>query len=84
MEKLIRTVEQTGIKEIAVAGGVSANSGLKESVTGMGEKYGWKVYFPALQFTTDNGAMIAMTGYFRFLAGQFDAQDTVPMARMIL
>ncbi|HHJ10572.1 MAG TPA: tRNA (adenosine(37)-N6)-threonylcarbamoyltransferase complex transferase subunit TsaD [Bacteroidetes bacterium] len=84
MEKLIRTVELTGIKEVAIAGGVSANSQLKKTLLETGEKRGWKIYFPVQRFTTDNAAMITMTAYFKYLAGEFDTQDVIPKARMML
>ncbi len=82
MDKLIRAVENTGIREVAVAGGVSANSELKKTLRKTGKERGWKVYVPELRFTTDNAAMIAMTGYFKYLAGQFDPQNVMPIARM--
>ena len=84
MEKLIRTVELTGIKEVAIAGGVSANSQLKKTLLETGEKRGRKIYFPVQRFTTDNAAMITMTAYFKYLAGEFDTQDVIPKARMML
>ncbi len=84
LEKLIRTVEVTGIREVALAGGVSANSQLKKTLLETGKKRGWKIYFPALRFTTDNAAMITMTAYFKYLAGKFDSQDVIPKARMML
>lgn len=80
-QKLIRASRETGIREIGVAGGVSANSGLKKAVLGLGEKEGWQVYIPALQYATDNAAMIAITGYHKFLNGEFSEQDITPVAR---
>ncbi len=80
-QKLIRASRETGIREIGVAGGVSANSGLKKAVQGLGEKEGWQVYIPALQYATDNAAMIAITGYHKFLNGEFSEQDITPVAR---
>ena len=84
MEKLIRSVELTGIKEIAIAGGVSANSQLKKTLLETGKNRGWKTYFPARRFTTDNAAMITRTAYFMYLTGKFDTQDVIPKARMML
>ena len=84
MEKLIRSVELTGIKEIAIAGGVSANSQLKKTLLETGKNQGWKTYFPARRFTTDNAAMITRTAYFMYLTGKFDTQDVIPKARMML
>jgi N6-L-threonylcarbamoyladenine synthase len=82
LTKLIAAAEHTGIREIALAGGVSANSGLREAILAQSEKRGWKVYIPPIRFTTDNAAMIAITGYYRFLAGEFAPEDMAPMARM--
>ena len=82
LDKVIKASKTTGIKEIAVAGGVSANSGLRSSLTQVGEKYGWNVYIPEFRFTTDNAAMIAITGYFKYLKGDFVGHDVVPLARM--
>jgi N6-L-threonylcarbamoyladenine synthase len=80
-QKLVRAARETGIREIGVAGGVSANSGLKQAVHRLGEKEGWKVYIPALQYATDNAAMIAVTGYHKYLRGEFSGQDITPVAR---
>ncbi len=81
MIKLIKAAEETGIKEIAVAGGVSANSGLREAIQKEGEKRGWKTYVPRIEFCTDNAAMIAVTGYHKYLKGEFVGQDITPLAR---
>ena len=81
MEKLVKASKDTGIKEIALAGGVSANSGLRNEVEMAGEKRGWNTYIPNFAYTTDNGAMIAMTGYFKYLNKEFATQDMVPFAR---
>jgi N6-L-threonylcarbamoyladenine synthase len=83
MDKLVKASELTGIKEIALAGGVSANSGLRNSVKQIAEKRKWSLYLPELKFTTDNAAMIAITGYYKFLANEFASQDIAPVARMI-
>ena len=80
--KLKRAIKETGIKEIAVAGGVSANSGLREALYALGDKQKLNVYFPEFKFTTDNAAMIAITGYFKYLKGEFVGQDITPLARM--
>lgn len=71
-----------GIKEIAIAGGVSANSGLREGIEEMAKKEGWKVYIPAFQYCTDNAGMIAMAAHFEYLQGNFVLQDVAPTARM--
>ncbi len=81
LSKLRRAVRETGITEVAIAGGVSANSGLREQLLMMAEKERWKVYLPGLQFTTDNAAMIAITGYFKYLNKDFASQDIAPYAK---
>lgn len=72
----------TGIKEIAIAGGVSANSGLRSKLMEMGSNEGWNVYIPPFKYCTDNAAMIAMAGHFQFQAGNFSHLDISPLARM--
>jgi len=81
LNKLKRAAEETGITEICVAGGVSANSGLRTSLTEMGMRNGWKTYIPAFQYCTDNAAMIAITGYYKFLNEEFDGLDVKISAR---
>ncbi len=81
-EKLEMAYRQTGIREIALAGGVSANSGLRRKIRELAEMHGWKVYIPEVRLTTDNAAMIAITGYYRFLAGEFATLDITPQARL--
>lgn len=81
MKKIRLAIEQTGIKDIAIAGGVSANSGLRNGIKSL-EKEGCRVFIPAFEFCTDNAAMIAMAGYFKFLEGDFASQDVTPLARM--
>lgn len=81
MKKLRKAARQTGIREIAIAGGVSANSGLRDALTAWGEKEGWKTYIPAFQYCTDNAGMIGVAGYYKFLAGEFCGQDVAPFAR---
>jgi N6-L-threonylcarbamoyladenine synthase len=81
MVKLKKASEQTGITEIAIAGGVSANSGLRKAISDMQESAGWKVHIPEFQFTTDNAAMIAVTGYYKFLEGAFADQTVTPYSR---
>jgi len=82
MIKLSSASEATGIKTIALAGGVSANSGLRNRVIETGREKGWSVFIPSFGFTTDNAAMIAITGYYKYLSGQFATHDITPMARM--
>jgi len=79
--KLIRASKETGIREIAVAGGVSANSGLREAVHRIGAHWNWSVFIPELQYATDNAAMIAIAGYHKYLRGDFSSQDITPAAR---
>ena len=82
MDKLVKAAKQTGIKEITVGGGGSANSGLQNALKAEAEKRKWNLFIPKFAFTMDNAAMIAITGYYKFKKGQFAAQDTVPFARM--
>ncbi len=81
MKKLHKAAKDLGINEVAVAGGVSANSGLRNAVTEYGEKYGWNVFIPPFAFTTDNAAMIAITGYYKYQEGVFCSIDEVPFTR---
>ncbi len=81
MQKLVRASKETGIHEIAIAGGVSANSGLRNAVQERASKYQWSVYIPKFEYTMDNAAMIAITGYFKWLKGDFSHQRVAPFAR---
>lgn len=81
MDKLSKAVKQTGISEVAIAGGVSANSALRNAILARHESDGWKVHVPEFQFTTDNAAMIAVAGYHKFLKGEFASQEAVPYSR---
>jgi len=81
MDKLSKAVKQTGIKQVAIAGGVSANSGLRNAMLKMQETQGWTVFLPEFQFTTDNAAMIAIAGYYKFLKNEFAEQSAVPYSR---
>lgn len=82
MEKLIKAADQEGIREVAIAGGVSANSGLRNTILAEGKARGWNVYIPKFEYCTDNAAMIAMAGYFKYLKGDFAPLSSVPMPRM--
>jgi N6-L-threonylcarbamoyladenine synthase len=84
LKKVAMASEVTGIKEIAIAGGVSANSGLQNELKTMGEQKGWKVYIPAFEYCTDNAAMIAMAAHYKYLKGDFTTFDVAPLARMPL
>ena len=75
MKKLRKAVKQTGIKHVAVAGGVSANNGLRNAFKEYAEKYGWTIYIPKFSYTTDNAAMIGITGYYKYLDGEFCNMD---------
>jgi N6-L-threonylcarbamoyladenine synthase len=79
--KLVKASIETGIKEVGIAGGVSANSGLRETVTAEAEKRGWNIFIPELSLTTDNAAMIGISGYYKYLRGEFTGQDVAPLAR---
>lgn len=81
MNKLVKAAKQHDITEIAVAGGVSANSGLRGAILAAGEKYGWATYIPPLSLTTDNAAMIAITGYYKYLREEFAGLDMAPAVR---
>lgn len=81
LNKLKKAADLTGIKDVCVAGGVSANSGLRSGITEMGKREGWNTYIPAFQYCTDNAAMIAITGYYKFLRKEFDPLDVKISAR---
>ena len=82
LEKTLAASQATGIKEIALAGGVSANSELRESLQEMGAKHNLKVHIPPFKYTTDNAAMIALTGYYKYLKQEFADQTTTAQARL--
>lgn len=81
MKKLRLAAKDTGIKQVAVAGGVSANSGLRQAFLDYGRRYHWEVFIPPFSYTTDNAAMIAEAGWFKYQAGEFCPLDEVPFAR---
>ncbi|MBB2151875.1 tRNA (adenosine(37)-N6)-threonylcarbamoyltransferase complex transferase subunit TsaD [Pedobacter gandavensis] len=82
LNKLKKAAKQYGIKEIAIAGGVSANSGLRDSLQKTALDLGWNVYIPAFEYCTDNAAMIAIAGYQKYLNADFVEQDVAPISRM--
>ncbi|RZK39503.1 MAG: tRNA (adenosine(37)-N6)-threonylcarbamoyltransferase complex transferase subunit TsaD [Pedobacter sp.] len=82
LTKLKKAAKLYNCKEIAIAGGVSANSGLRGALMDARESMGWNVYIPAFEYCTDNAAMIAIAGYHKYLARDFVEQDVSPMARM--
>ena len=84
MSKLRKAVKDLNVKEVAVAGGVSANNGLRNAFREHAKKYGWKVYIPKFSYTTDNAAMIAITGYFKYLDKQFCTIDLPAYSRDII
>ena len=81
INKLKKAAKQTGIKEIAIAGGVSANSGLRKALKEKEKELGWITHVPEFEFCTDNAAMIGVTGYYKFQKGAFSNQGVTPLAR---
>jgi len=81
MKKLMKAAKQTNIKDIAIAGGVSANSGLHDAMKANETTLGWNVFLPKLEYSTDNAAMIAIAGYYHFLKKEFVEQNTTPYSR---
>lgn len=84
MNKLKKAARQTGIKQIAIGGGVSANSALQQAVHDEATRSGWEVYIPRLGFSLDNAGMVSVTGYYKYLAGQYIGLDAAPYARTTL
>ncbi|TRX21539.1 tRNA (adenosine(37)-N6)-threonylcarbamoyltransferase complex transferase subunit TsaD [Flavobacterium franklandianum] len=82
MDKLKLAVKETGIKQIAIGGGVSANSGIRNTLKETENKYGWKTYIPKFEYTTDNAAMIGIVGYQKFLSQNFETSSVVSKARI--
>ena len=82
MDKLYHAAKDCKIKEVAVAGGVSANSGLRNAFEEYSRKYGWKIHIPKFAYTTDNAAMVAITGYYKYKKGEFSGYDIAPYARV--
>jgi N6-L-threonylcarbamoyladenine synthase len=82
MDKLKLAVKETGIKQIAIGGGVSANSGIRNTLKEAETKYGWKTYIPKFEYTTDNAAMIGIVGYQKFLSQNFETSAVVSKARI--
>lgn len=81
IDKLEKASEKTGIKEIAIAGGVSANSGLRNALLKKKTESGWNVFIPPFEYCTDNAAMVSVTGYFKYLKNSFALTDGGPFAR---
>lgn len=84
MDKLRKASKDLNIKEVAVAGGVSANSGLRDAFQDHAKRYGWKIHIPKFAFTTDNAAMVAITGYYKYLDGDFCSMDATPFSRVTI
>ncbi|WP_203258207.1 tRNA (adenosine(37)-N6)-threonylcarbamoyltransferase complex transferase subunit TsaD [Hyunsoonleella ulvae] len=82
IDKLKKASKETGIKHIAIGGGVSANSGIRKALKDGEQKFGWTTYIPKFEYTTDNAAMIAIVGYLKFLEGNFADQDIMASARL--
>lgn len=82
IDKLKLATKETGITHIAIGGGVSANSGIRQALKDGEQKFGWSTYVPKFEFTTDNAAMIAIVGYLKYLEGDFAQQDVVASARL--
>jgi N6-L-threonylcarbamoyladenine synthase len=81
LNKLEAAADQLGITDIAIAGGVSANSGLRAELQRLADKKGWNTFIPAFEYCTDNAGMIAIAGYQKYLKGEFIGQDVAPLAR---
>ena len=84
MNKLRKAAKNLGIKEVAVAGGVSANSGLRDAFLDHARRYGWKVHIPKFSFTTDNAAMVAITGYYKYMDKECCPMEAAPFSRVQL
>ena len=84
MDKLYHAAKDLHIKEVAVAGGVSANSGLRVAFEKYAKKYHWRIHIPKFSYTTDNAAMVAITGYYKYLDNDFCSLDVAPYARVAI
>ena len=82
MDKLKLAVQQTGITQVAIGGGVSANSGIRAALVSAEKQYGWTTYIPKFEYTTDNAAMIGIVGYQKYLNQQFESAAVVSKARI--
>lgn len=81
MEKLLKAMKDYKVKDVAIAGGVSANSGIRTRLTELSKQHHWNLFLPEFQYTTDNAAMIAITGYYKYLNNDFASQNITPKAR---
>lgn len=84
MDKLRKAAKDLHIKEVAVAGGVSANTGLRDAFHDHAKRFGWKIHIPKFAYTTDNGAMVAITGYYKYMDKEFCPMDAAPFSRVVL
>lgn len=84
LDKLKKAVDLTGVKTVAIGGGVSANSGVRQAIADYCESRGLKAFIPERAFTTDNAAMVAIAGYYKYLAGDYCHYDAVPYARVTI
>lgn len=84
MDKLRKAAKDLNIKEVAVAGGVSANTGLRDAFHDHAKRFGWKIHIPKFAYTTDNAAMVAITGYYKYMDKEFCAMDAAPFSRVVL
>ena len=84
MKKLRQAAKDHGIKQVALAGGVSANTGLRDAFHDHARRYGWTVFIPKFAYTTDNAAMVAISGYYKYLQGDFCPIDAVPFSRITI
>ncbi len=82
LSRLEQASDQTGIGQIAIAGGVSANSGLRKDLKALADKRKWDIFIPAFEYCTDNAAMIAVAAHYKFLKKDFSPLDVIPLARM--
>ncbi len=82
LNKFFKAAIDYGIKDLALAGGVSANTGLRQGLKDLCQKNGWRCFIPKMEYCTDNAAMIAIAGYYKYLKGEFVGQDVTPLARM--
>ena len=82
MHRLILASKKTGIKNIAIAGGVSANSEIRKTIKNGEKTYGWTSYIPKFEYTTDNAAMIGIVGYFKYVNNDFDQENIMATSRL--
>jgi len=84
LDKLLKAIKSTGINQVAIAGGVAANSGLRNRILQLSKSEGFEAFIPPIKYTTDNAAMIAIAGYFKYMKGEFSTLDVTALARMAI